>query len=46
MGRSVRYGLNAPLRLTTCFTGRIPIVLGQLTALTQLDVGDNELTGE
>ena len=33
-------------RQTACFTGRIPTELGQLTALTQLDLCYNELTGE
>jgi len=38
--------ISAPLRQTTCFTGRIPTVLGLLTALTQLDLENNVLTGE
>ena len=32
-------------RQTTCFTGRIPTVLGHLTALKELRLSDNELTG-
>jgi len=31
--------------LCVCFSGRIPSELVQLTAVTQLDLGDNELTG-
>jgi len=33
-------------RQTVCFTGGIPTVLGQLTALTELDLSPNQLTGE
>ena len=32
-------------RQTVCFTGGIPTVLGQLTALAVLDLGMGELTG-
>jgi len=32
-------------RQTTCFTGRIPTELGQLTSLTSLDLDRNNLTG-
>ena len=32
--------------VSACFSGRIPTELGQLTALTGLDLGRNELTGE
>ena len=32
--------------MSSCFTGPIPTELGQLIALTQLDLSDNELTGE
>ena len=32
--------------LSACFTGRIPTELGQLTALTELFLHTNELTGE
>jgi len=32
-------------RQTVCFTGGIPTVLGQLTALAALNLGTNELTG-
>jgi len=33
-------------RQTHCFTGRIPTELGQLTALTHLDLINNQLTGQ
>jgi len=32
--------------LSTCFSGRLPTELGQLTALKQLNLYNNELTGE
>ena len=32
-------------RQTVCFTGGIPAVLGQLTALAVLSLGSNKLTG-
>jgi len=32
-------------RQAACFTGRIPTVLGHLTALKELDLSNNELTG-
>ena len=32
-------------RQAACFTGRIPTVLGHLTALKELALSDNELTG-
>ena len=33
-------------RQTTCFTGRIPTVLGHLTALKELRLNDNQLTDQ
>ena len=33
-------------RQTTCFTGHIPTEIGQLTALTNLDLINNQLTGQ
>ena len=32
-------------RQAACFTGRIPTVLGHLTALKELELSNNELTG-
>jgi len=36
----------AHFHLSVCFTGRIPTELGQLTALTELALTNNHLTGE
>ena len=43
IGKRVYHSL---IRLIVCFTGRIPTELGLLTALTQLYLLDNKLTGE
>ena len=39
------YHSPAITRSSSCFTGRIPAELGQLTALTRLDLHWNQLTG-
>ena len=44
IGKRVYHSL-AITHLSACFTGRIPTELGQLTALTQLDLENNELAG-
>ena len=45
IGQRVYHSLNLT-HLSACFAGRIPTELGQLSALTQLDLDNNQLTGE
>jgi len=44
IGKRVYHSLT--LTCLACFSGRIPTELGQLTALIELDLHRNQLTGE
>ena len=44
IGKGVYHSV-AITHLSACFTGRIPTVLGHLTALKELGLSDNQLTG-